>query len=84
VAKRVDGKSSLTNTAAALLVSTLTDLVAEMIEAKCATLNARERDTLERRIGKAVDLFVQGMQLTPAQRRERERQPRRTNASRGA
>ena len=43
-----------------LLLSTLTDLVVEMVEAKCQTLTNRERKTLERRIDKALRLFVQG------------------------
>jgi hypothetical protein len=43
-----------------LLLSTLTDLVVEMVEAKCQTLTNRERNTLERRIDKALRLFVQG------------------------
>jgi hypothetical protein len=55
--------------AADLLTATLTGVVEEMIESKCAKLTARERATLRRRITKAVELFVEGMQLTPAQRR---------------
>ncbi len=41
-----------------LLLSTLTDLVVEMVEAKCQTITNRERKTLERRIGKAIRMFV--------------------------
>jgi len=44
-----------------LLLSTLTDLVVEMVEAKCQTITGRERKTLERRIDKAIRLFVQGI-----------------------
>ena len=43
-----------------LLMTTLTDVVVEMIEAKCKTITNRERGTLERRIGKAIRLFVEG------------------------
>jgi hypothetical protein len=43
-----------------ILLSTLTDLVVEMVEAKCQTINGRERKTLERRIDKAIRLFVEG------------------------
>ena len=43
-----------------LLLSTLTELVVEMVEAKCQTLNGRERKTLQRRIDKAIRSFVQG------------------------
>jgi hypothetical protein len=42
----------------AFLVMSLTNLVAETVEAKCSTLTARERKTLERRILKAVEMFV--------------------------
>jgi hypothetical protein len=41
-----------------LLVETLNDLVVEMIEAKCTTLNKRDQNTLKRRIRKAVESFV--------------------------
>jgi len=40
------------------LVMSLTNLVAETVEAKCNTLTSRERKTLERRILKAVEMFV--------------------------
>jgi len=40
------------------LVMSLTNVVTEAVEAKCQTLSARERKTLERRILKAVQLFV--------------------------
>lgn len=43
-----------------LLMGALSDLVLEMIEAKCKTITNRERQTLERRIEKAIRLFVQG------------------------
>ncbi|MDQ3439822.1 MAG: hypothetical protein M3478_05675 [Planctomycetota bacterium] len=43
-----------------LLLATLTDLVVEMVEAKCQTVTNRERKTLERRIDKAIRLFVEG------------------------
>lgn len=43
-----------------LLLATLTDLVVEMVEAKCQTITNRERKTLERRIDKAIRLFVEG------------------------
>lgn len=72
-------KTDTSDPAAALLIDTLTDLVAEMVEAKCATLSARERGTLQRRIAKAVDLFVKGMQLSPAQRRANEARRRTEN-----
>ena len=45
-----------------LLLSTLTDVVVDMVEAKCHTITNRERKTLERRIDKAIRLFVQGQQ----------------------
>jgi hypothetical protein len=45
-----------------LLLATLSDLVVEMVQAKCQTLSNRERKTLERRIGKAIRSFVQGQQ----------------------
>jgi len=41
-----------------LLVEALNDLVVEMIEAKCTTLNKRDQNTLKRRIRKAVESFV--------------------------
>ena len=44
-----------------LLLSTLTDLVVEMVQAKCQAITGRERKTLEWRIDKAIRLFVQGM-----------------------
>ena len=50
-----------TEPAMQLLLSTLTDLVVEMVEAKCQTITGRERKTLERRIDKAIRSFVQGM-----------------------
>ena len=40
------------------LVMSLTNVVTEAVEAKCQTLSSRERRTLERRILKAVQLFV--------------------------
>jgi hypothetical protein len=40
------------------LVMSLTHLVTEMVQAKCQTLNNREKKTLERRILKAVQLFA--------------------------
>ena len=40
------------------LVMSLTNVVTEAVEAKCQTLSPRERKTLERRILKAVQLFV--------------------------
>ena len=43
-----------------LLLSTLTELVVDMVEAKCQTITNRERKTLERRIDKALRLFVEG------------------------
>ena len=43
-----------------LLCSTLTDVVVEMVEAKCQTITGRERKTLERRIDKALRLFIEG------------------------
>ena len=62
-------KRATSNAATALLVSTLTDIVAEMVEAKCAKLTARERGALERRIGKTVDVFVSGLPLSREQQR---------------
>ena len=41
-----------------LLVEALNDLVVEMVEAKCSTLNKRDQNTLKRRIRKAVESFV--------------------------
>ena len=43
---------------AQFLVMSLTNLVTETVEAKCSTLSSRERKTLERRILKAVEMFV--------------------------
>jgi formamidopyrimidine-DNA glycosylase len=43
-----------------LLMTALTDVVVEMIQAKCKTITNRERQTLERRIEKAIRLFVEG------------------------
>ena len=43
-----------------LLMSALTDVVVDMIHAKCKTITNRERQTLERRIEKAIRLFVEG------------------------
>ena len=43
-----------------LMLSTLTDLVVDMVEAKCQTITNRERKTLERHIDKAIRSFVQG------------------------
>ena len=40
------------------LVMSLTNVVSEAVQAKCKTLTPRERKTLERRILKAVQLFV--------------------------
>ena len=40
------------------LVMSLTDLVVQMIEQKCEKLSKRDRGTLQRRILKAVQLFV--------------------------
>ncbi len=40
------------------LVMSLTNVVTDAVEAKCQTLSPRERKTLERRILKAVQLFV--------------------------
>ena len=40
------------------LVMSLTNVVTEAVEAKCQTISPRERKTLERRILKAVQLFV--------------------------
>ena len=49
-----------TEPALQVLLATLTDLVVEMVEAKCQTITNRERKTLERRIDKAIRLFVEG------------------------
>ena len=43
-----------------LLMTALTDVVIEMIQAKCKTITNRERQTLERRIERAIRLFVEG------------------------
>ena len=43
-----------------LLMTALTDVVVEMIQAKCKTITNRERQTLEWRIEKAIRLFVEG------------------------
>jgi hypothetical protein len=43
-----------------LLMTALADVVVEMVEAKCKTITNRERQTLERRIEKAIRLFVEG------------------------
>jgi hypothetical protein len=40
------------------LVMSLTNVVSEAVEAKCKSLTPRERKTLERRILKAVEMFV--------------------------
>ena len=53
------------------LVMSLTNVVTEAIEAKCATLTPRERKTLERRILKAVQLFVARPKGTVASRASR-------------
>jgi len=41
-----------------LLIDALTDVVKEMVEAKCSELNKRDQNTLKRRIRKAVESFV--------------------------
>jgi hypothetical protein len=51
---RADARSAATD----LLVEALNDLVIEMVEAKCSTLNERDQNTLKRRIRKAVESFV--------------------------
>ena len=51
-------RKSETNPQVAFLVMSLTNVVSEAVEAKCQTLTPRERKTLERRILKAVQLFV--------------------------
>jgi hypothetical protein len=43
-----------------LLMSALADVVVDMIQAKCKTITNRERQTLERRIERAIRLFVEG------------------------
>ncbi len=48
------------------LVMSLTHVVTEAVEAKCQTLTPRERKTLERRILKAVQLFVARPSATKA------------------
>jgi hypothetical protein len=53
-------KKPETDSQVQLLMATLSDLVVEMVEAKCAKLNNRDRKTLERRIGKAIRAFVEG------------------------
>ena len=55
MAKKVDVESQVQ-----LLMTTLADLVVEMVEKKCSTITNRERKTLERRIEKALRLFVEG------------------------
>ncbi len=55
MAKKIDVESQVQ-----LLVATLSDLVVEMVEKKCAKLTNRERKTLERHIEKAIRLFVEG------------------------
>ena len=40
------------------LVMSLTNVVTEAVQAKCEGLTSRERKTLERRILKAVQMFV--------------------------
>ena len=52
------GKADSQAVATDLLVEALNDVVVEMIEAKCSTLNKREQNTLKRRIRKAVESFV--------------------------
>jgi hypothetical protein len=51
-------KKTASDPQVAFLVMSLTNLVAETVEAKCSTLTSRERKTLERRILKAVEMFV--------------------------
>ena len=46
------------------LVMSLTNVVTEAVEAKCQTITPRERRTLERRILKAVQLFVARPRMT--------------------
>jgi hypothetical protein len=53
-ASKADAKSAATD----LLVEALNDVVVEMVEAKCSTLNKRDQNTLKRRIRKAVESFV--------------------------
>ena len=54
------------------LVMSLTNVVAEAVEAKCQTLSSRERKTLERRILKSVQLFVARPKAKVASRDSRE------------
>jgi hypothetical protein len=41
-----------------MLVLTLSEVVADMVQAKCGDLSKRDRNTLQRRINKAVGEFV--------------------------
>jgi hypothetical protein len=68
--------SSKVNPATQLLSSALTDLVTEVVESKCQKLSNRERKTLERRIDRAVAVFVEGMQLSPQQKRTQAKRDR--------
>jgi hypothetical protein len=54
------------------LVMSLTNVVAEAVEAKCASLTPRERKTLERRILKAVQLFEARPKVAVASRGSRQ------------
>ena len=59
-AKPVAAESPAVDAQVQLLMTALADVVVEMVEAKCKTITNRERQTLERRIEKAIRLFVEG------------------------
>ena len=58
MAKKTDSRKTSANPQVQFLVMSLTNVVTETVEAKCQTLTPRERKTLERRILKAVQMFV--------------------------
>ena len=58
MSKKPASKPDTKAVATDLLVEALNDLVVEMVEAKCSTLNKRDQNTLKRRIRKAVESFV--------------------------
>ena len=46
-----------------MLVRTLSDVVAEMVQSKCGELTKRDRGMLQRRINKAVGEFAQHIKI---------------------
>ena len=58
MAKTAKASAPTSEVATELLIDALTDVVKEMVEAKCSELNKRDQNTLKRRIRKAVESFV--------------------------